>query len=191
MTKPRVKAFFAALVLMLLAPVAALAQTTHWVQIEAHATLRTAEEFATRYQERIGNIAGFRIAGGWYALAVGPFATAEDAEARRTQLLAAREIREDAYVTDDTIYGQQFWPVGGQAATQPPVVVERPADQAVAADQSVTDQPAQTDDTGNAVAATDTAAAPPPPSPRSPPPSRWSRNSPSRPSTRPAARNTN
>jgi len=143
---------------MLLAPVAALAQTTHWVQIEAHATLRTAEEFATRYQERIGNIAGFRIAGGWYALAVGPFATAEDAEARRTQLLAAREIREDAYVTDATIYGQQFWPVGGQAATQPPVTVERPAEPAVAADQSVTDQPVQADETANAAGDTDAAA---------------------------------
>lgn len=117
--------------MVVLAPVAALAQVTHWVQVEAHATLRTAEEFATRYDQRIGNIAGFRIAGGWYALAVGPFATPEDAEIRRAQLLAAREIRDDAYVTDNGIYGQQFWPVGGQAATLPALtvapVVEAPA----------------------------------------------------------------
>ena len=98
----------------MLAPVAALAQASHWVQIEAHATLRTAEEFATRYEQRIGQIAGFRIAGGWYALAVGPFATPEAAEARRAELIAGREIREDSYVTDNSIYGQQFWPVGGQ-----------------------------------------------------------------------------
>lgn len=108
-------------------PMAALAQTTHWVQIEAHATLRTAEEFATRYQARIGNIAGFRIAGGWYALAVGPFATPEDAETRRQELLAAREIRADSYVTDQGIYGAQFWPVGGQALTQAPLSVEAPS----------------------------------------------------------------
>lgn len=133
MTKPKVNAFFAALLLILLTPMAALAQTTHWVQIEAHATLRTAEEFATRYQERIGNIAGFRIAGGWYGLAIGPFATADEAEARRAQLLAAREIREDAYVTDDTIYGQQFWPVGGQAIAPAPVTPAQPVADAPAA----------------------------------------------------------
>lgn len=124
MTKSTLKAFFTALIFAVLAPFAALAQTTFWVQIEAHATLRTAEDFATRYETRIGNIAGFRIAGGWYGLAIGPFATEADAEARRAQLLAARDIRDDSYVTDDTIYGQQFWPVGGQAATQEPLTVE-------------------------------------------------------------------
>ncbi|WP_127105043.1 serine protease [Pararhodobacter zhoushanensis] len=118
MTDRIVKVIFAALFALILVPVAALAQATHWVQIEAHATLRTAEDFATRYQTRIGGIAGFRIAGGWYALAVGPFATAAEAEARRAELIATREIREDSYVTDNAIYGQQFWPVGGQ----PPVV---------------------------------------------------------------------
>lgn len=126
MTDRIVKSLFAALLILLFAPVMALAQVTHWVQIEAHATLRTAEDFAKRYEERIGNIAGFRIAGGWYGLAVGPFATPEDAEIRRVQLLAAREIREDAYVTDNSIYGQQFWPVGGQAATPEPMTVEPP-----------------------------------------------------------------
>jgi hypothetical protein len=134
-----VKPLFAALLFLLLAPVAALAQVSHWVQIEAHATLRTAEDFAKRYEERIGNIAGFRIAGGWYGLAVGPFATPEDAEIRRAQLLAAREIRDDAYVTDNSIYGQQFWPVGGQAATQEPVTVEPAADPVAQADVAAPD----------------------------------------------------
>lgn len=117
-----VKAVFAALLVLLLAPLAALAQTSHWVQIEAHATLRTAEDFAARYDARIGNVAGFRIAGGWYALAVGPFATPDEAERRRADLIGAREIREDSYVTDNSIYGQQFWPVGGQAPAVAPVV---------------------------------------------------------------------
>lgn len=146
MTDRIVKAVFAALLMVVLAPVAALAQVSHWVQIEAHATLRTAEEFATRYDQRIGNIAGFRIAGGWYALAVGPFATPEDAEARRNQLLTAREIRGDAYVTDNAIYGQQFWPVGGQAATLPTVTVEP----TVTAEPVVEAEPiVAVDDTGN------------------------------------------
>ena len=136
-------------------PFAALAQTTHWVQIEAHATLRTAEEFATRYQSRIGNIAGFRIAGGWYALAVGPFATPEDAEARRVELLGAREIRADAYVTDQTIYGAQFWPVGGAALEQAPITVAT-----AEVTPPVVEEVIEADDTANAAAetATDTAA---------------------------------
>ena len=128
MTDRIVKVLFTALFALMLAPVAALAQVSHWVQIEAHATLRTAEEFATRYEQRIGQIAGFRIAGGWYALAVGPFATPEEAEARRGDLIASREIREDAYVTDNAIYGQQFWPVGGQ----PTAPAAEPATPAVA-----------------------------------------------------------
>lgn len=106
-------------------PFAALAQAGYWVQIEAHATLRTAEDFAARYDGRFGSVAGFRIAGGWYALAVGPYETPEDAETVRQRLIGAREIRSDAYVTDGTIYGQQFWPAGaaaretGQTAPQP------------------------------------------------------------------------
>ncbi len=128
MTDRIVKALFTALFALMLSPVAALAQVSHWVQIEAHATLRTAEEFATRYEQRIGQIAGFRIAGGWYALAVGPFATPEEAEARRGDLIARREIREDAYVTDNAIYGQQFWPVGGQ----PTAPAAEPATPAIA-----------------------------------------------------------
>ena len=84
-----VKAFFTAIFLVLVTPLAALAQASHWVQIEAHATLRTAEEFAARYDGRIGAVVGFRIAGGWYALAVGPFATPEEAERRFGFLLNA------------------------------------------------------------------------------------------------------
>lgn len=100
-------------------PAAALSQSGYWVQVEAHATLRTAEDFAARYEARVGGVAGFRIAGGWYALAIGPFETAEDAESVRQRLLAAREIRADAYVTDGSIYGQRFWPAGAAAAPLP------------------------------------------------------------------------
>lgn len=137
MTDRILKTFFAVVLACLLAPFAALAQTSHWVQIEAHATLRTAEEFAMRYQARIGTVVGFRIAGGWYALAVGPFATPDEAERRRADLIAARDIRDDSYVTDNSIYGQQFWPVGGQPPVVPvaPVVAPEPAPQVVEAPQ--------------------------------------------------------
>ncbi len=110
-------AIFRAALLLCLLPFAALAETRHWVQVEAHPTLRTAEEWAARYQADFGNVAGFRLPGGWYALALGPFETAEDAAAVRRQLLADRMIPRDAYVTQDGDYGAQFWPVGAQ----PPV----------------------------------------------------------------------
>ncbi|MCB1409140.1 MAG: trypsin-like peptidase domain-containing protein [Rhodobacter sp.] len=161
MTDRIVKVLFAACLALFLTPLAALAQATHWVQVEAHATLRTAEEFAARYQQRIGNIAGFRIAGGWYALAVGPFATADEAEARRTQLLAAREIRDDAYVTDDSIYGQQFWPAGGNALAQPPVsdTQQDGNAQATADDQPAVEAPAVADAPATEPTAADAPAA--------------------------------
>ena len=108
----RFRTLLSLLAVLITLPFAALAQTGFWVQVEAHATLRTAEDFASRYDARIGSVAGFRIAGGWYALALGPYETAADAEAVRSRLIAAREIRGDAYVTDGTIYGQQFWPAG-------------------------------------------------------------------------------
>nr|WP_209425622.1 trypsin-like peptidase domain-containing protein [Pararhodobacter sp. SW119] len=97
-------------------PLAALAQSQHWVQVEAHPTLRTAEEWAARYEQQFGNVAGFRVPGGWYALALGPFETEADAGAVRLQLLADRMIPRDAYLTQDSDYGQQFWPAGAQAA---------------------------------------------------------------------------
>jgi len=117
----RLKSALAVLTLLIVLPVSALAQTIYWVQIEAHATLRTAEEFAARYQARLGNVAGFRLGGGWYGLAVGPFETPEDAEAVRVTLLRERQIRADAYVTDGGIYGQQFWPAGVSATEMPTV----------------------------------------------------------------------
>jgi peptidoglycan hydrolase-like protein with peptidoglycan-binding domain len=120
-------AFFILTLLLppLLSASAAQAQTGYWVQVEAHATLRTAEDFAARYEARVGSVAGFRIAGGWYALALGPYETAADAEAVRQRLLAARELRGDAYVTDGTIYGEQFWPAGAalRETAQPPAAV--------------------------------------------------------------------
>lgn len=153
MTNRRLLAFLTALSLTLLLPFAALAQNRFWVQIEAHATLRTAEEFAARYDRRVGNISGFRISGGWYALALGPFASEADAEAQRAQLLASREIREDAYVSDGTIYGARFWPAGApDDLVQPPVAVETAEPEVVAEIAEETVQPQDTTQNAEPVA---------------------------------------
>lgn len=132
--------FIPALIFLFLVPAALLAQTRHWVQIEAHATLRTAEDFAARYEAEFGGVAGFRLSGGWYALAVGPFDSPEEAESARRQLLARRAIRSDAYVSDGGIYGQQFWPAGGMAQVAP-VTVDRAPDPAAAPDSEALPEP--------------------------------------------------
>jgi peptidoglycan hydrolase-like protein with peptidoglycan-binding domain len=98
----------------------AKAQDSHWVQLEAHATLRTAEEFAARYAQSFDNIAGFRIGGGWYALAMGPYPTPEAAQEALNESRARGLIRADAYVNPGNVYGARFWPVGaGEPADAP------------------------------------------------------------------------
>lgn len=133
MTNRPASLFLSTLIFLFLFPAALLAQVTYWVQVEAHPTLRTAEDFAVRYDSDIGNVAGFRLPGGWYALALGPFATQDEAESLRRQLLSRREIPSDAYVTDASVYGQQFWPAGGAAqmtsvTPEPQAEAETPAD---------------------------------------------------------------
>lgn len=147
-TPDNVKSLLAALSFAAFLPTATMAQTGHWVQVEAHPTLRTAEEFAVRYQERFGNVGGFRLPGGWYALALGPFETADEADAVRRQLLSTRAIPSDAYITDDTVFTQQFWPVG--AARQP--APSQPASSAAAEPEATTPEPQATTGTPDPVA---------------------------------------
>ncbi|MCC5988395.1 MAG: trypsin-like peptidase domain-containing protein [Pararhodobacter sp.] len=120
------KAALAPFVFALFFPLTATAQERYWIQLEAHATTRTAEQFAERHEQAFGNVSGFRLAGGWYGLATGPFETEQEANAVLGELLARRLIRPDAYVTDGAIYGERFWPEGetAPAGVVPPVAVE-------------------------------------------------------------------
>lgn len=103
------------------------AQESHWVQLEAHATLRTAEEFASRYAENFDNVGGFRIGGGWYALAIGPYATPEAAQAALNEARARGLVRADAYVNPSTVYGARFWPAGATEPAESAVIAEDPS----------------------------------------------------------------
>ncbi len=90
-----------------------------WVQIEAHPGLREAEDRARAYGNAFNDVNGFRLRGGWYALALGPFATADQARSRLLELRRAGLIPRDAYVSENTIYGDKFWPVGANVAPTP------------------------------------------------------------------------
>lgn len=99
----------------------AQAQQTYWVQVEANATLREAENAARRYAQRLEDVNGFRLGqSGWYAIALGPY-TEAGATDRLLELRGRGAIPRDAYVSDSAPYTQQFWPVGANALAQEPV----------------------------------------------------------------------
>ncbi|MEQ3626493.1 MAG: serine protease [Celeribacter sp.] len=115
--------------LSLLLPLAggmARAQEAVWLQIEAHPTLAEAEQRARAYAGAFPNVNGFRMASGWYALALGPYSAA-GAAAELRNLRAGLLIPSDSYVSDGSRYREPFWPAGSQglgARPAPPVTVQ-------------------------------------------------------------------
>ena len=131
--KPRVVKLFSlvpVVLAMLLAASAAQAQERAFLQVEAHPTLPQALTAARRYAESFDAVAGFRLGSGWYAIALGPFADRDAAEAERRALFAARSVPADAFVVEESRYGQSFWPEA--AALAPPVAQPEPVEQAAA-----------------------------------------------------------
>jgi Putative peptidoglycan binding domain/Trypsin-like peptidase domain len=131
-------------VVALIAP-ALQAQEQVWLQIEAQPTLDVATERARAYSSVFPETTGFRMRGGWYAVALGPYGVAEGA-ARLTSLKRENLIPADSFIADGTEYTQQFWPAGGavpeetsEPAADPDAVVEAPAEPepAVETDETV------------------------------------------------------
>lgn len=121
---------------------AAMAQQT-WVQVEAQPNLRQAEERARAYGSSFSEIVGYRLRSGWYALALGPYATPDVARGRLLELRRAGIIPRDSFIADGAGYRDQFWPAGGAAG--------------VVADPTPTVEPEQQPDVA------ETTEAPPPP----------------------------
>ncbi|MGB7270007.1 MAG: peptidoglycan-binding protein [Albidovulum sp.] len=82
-----------------------------WVQIEAFGTLGEAQERAQAYAGAFPNVGGFKLGGGWYGIALGPF-TPEEAQRQLALLRSERLIPSDSYLTDTSRFSGQFWPVG-------------------------------------------------------------------------------
>ena len=68
--------FMAGLVLSVWAT-AAIAQGTSWVQVEARPSEAQARERAEFYAGGLADVQGYRLASGWYAIALGPYSEAE------------------------------------------------------------------------------------------------------------------
>lgn len=105
-----------------------------WVQIEARPTLPEAEERARAYAALFGNVAGF-ASRQWYAIAIGPFPTREEALARLATLKAEGMIPPDSFIVIGNSYGAPFWPPG--VASQPALLPAVPMPE-----ESVSDTPA-------------------------------------------------
>ncbi|MGQ0566808.1 MAG: trypsin-like peptidase domain-containing protein [Gemmobacter sp.] len=100
-----------------------------WVQIEAQPTRADAETRARAYAGVFPDVAGFRMASGWYAISLGPY-TPEGAAQRLATLRADNLVPPDSFVTEGTLFRAPFWPVGANPAeapvqgVAPPVPVE-------------------------------------------------------------------
>ena len=106
---------------------AGLAQEVVWLQIEARPTLAGAEERARAYAGQLGNVAGFRLRSGWYAIAVGPY-PADVAGSELARLRASGAVPGDSFVSDGVGFADQFWPVAAGGIVASPVAVPEPED---------------------------------------------------------------
>ena len=85
-----------------------------WIQLEADRTLEEAREAVERHGARVGRVEGFEAVGGWYVVALGPFARGE-ARARLDRLRAEGRAPADAFLTEGDLYRERFWPAGAAA----------------------------------------------------------------------------
>ena len=109
----------ATVLFVLIALRAAVAQEdVVWVQIEAQPTLAEAEARARAYAADLPDVNGFSLGGGWYAIALGPYAR-NDAEQVLQVYRAEGSIPRDSFIAFTRNFGQQFWPVGANAMNQP------------------------------------------------------------------------
>jgi S1-C subfamily serine protease len=92
-----------------------------WVQIAALPDLASAEDSARAYSAVLGEVAGYRLGSRWYLVTLGPFSPAE-AAGKMASFKAAGQIPRDAFITDGTDHGAQFWPVGAAATAAPTAI---------------------------------------------------------------------
>lgn len=138
------KSFFASVMLTIIVFVqAANAQQsgddTVWVQVEAHPSLRVAQDRARIYAGSLPDVNGFSLGGSWYGIALGPYRRA-DAEQVLQVYRQEGKIPTDSYLAEPGIFGTQFWPVGASQLNPGAVAVPDVA----AVTQPLTETPSQT-----------------------------------------------
>ena len=88
-----------------------------WVQIEAQPSLTLAEQAIQGYANRLQDVNGFSLGGGWYGIALGPYSR-EDASRVLQVLRAEGAIPRDSYIAFSSSFRDQFWPRGANQLTE-------------------------------------------------------------------------
>lgn len=95
------------------------AQESVWVQVEAQPNLQAGQARARAYAGRFGNVRGFAMRSGWYAVVLGPYSES-GAQNTLQRLQAQNLIPADSYITSGRNFVQQVWPVGASPRATPP-----------------------------------------------------------------------
>ncbi|MBK1634715.1 serine protease [Rhodovulum adriaticum] len=103
------KRLFVILFLTIAATMPAKAQDQAFLQIEAHASLQEAQDRARAYSGVFPNIVAYRVATGWYALAIGPYSQ-DQAETEIGRLRAEGLIPRDSFIGYGRDFREQVWP---------------------------------------------------------------------------------
>ncbi|MBE1282959.1 MAG: peptidoglycan-binding protein [Rhodobacteraceae bacterium] len=118
-------------------------QETVWIQIEAHPSLREAQDRAQIYSNALADVNGFSLGGSWYGILLGPY-TREDAERVLQVYRSERQIPRDAFIARSSNLRQQFWPVGANVLNRGAVTAPAPTAQTdVAVPEPADETPAQ------------------------------------------------
>ncbi len=99
-------------------------QNAIWIQIEAHQSLREAEDRVRGYAGQIDGVNGFRVGSNWYAVVLGPY-TQDAADIQLRNLRRQGVIPRDSFLVRSRDLRQQFWPVG-VSATPAPITIPAP-----------------------------------------------------------------
>ena len=95
-----------------------------WIQVEAQSSLRAGTDGARDYADRLEDVNGFALGGGWYGINLGPY-TRADAETVLREYRRDQLIPGDSYIVLSSTLRQQFWPVGANILERG--VIEAPA----------------------------------------------------------------
>ncbi|WP_299656824.1 serine protease [uncultured Tateyamaria sp.] len=115
-----------------------------WIQIEAQPSLNAATERAREYASDLPDVNGFSLGGGWYGVALGPYARS-DAEQVLRVYRSEGVIPRDSYIALSSAFRQQFWPIGANVLNRG--VVEAPVEATPQAPTPVVEAPAPADET--------------------------------------------
>ncbi len=120
--------FVALLATLFLVPVVASAQSANdvvWIQIEAQPNLADATQRARDYSNRLEDVNGFALGGGWYGIVVGPY-TRGDAELLLRSYRQQGLVPRDSFVQFSERFRQQYWPVGANLLNIPVIAPIEP-----------------------------------------------------------------